>query len=415
MFLHFEISSIMKKIKMFLVAASLFISTVVFAGGYQVRLQGNKQTGMGLIGTPLSFGASSMFYNPGALSLMKGKFGFELGGSAIFANVTYESYGSNYLARTNNPIGTPFYFYAAEKLNKNIAVGLAIYTPYGSSAKWDDNWALKLLIQNISLQAIYYQPTISFKLGNKFGIGAGLVYATGKVTVNRALNYSGNSNVNLQGNAHNLGFNVGVHYKVSDQWSLGVTYRSEINMNLKNGNAKFQVPSSLNGMIPPTNHFNTSLPLPSNLDIGVAYQATPKLLFAAELDWVKWSVYDSLSFHFETNPQLLNNTNPRLYKDQFIPRIGVQYQATKKLMLRAGAYYETSPANKDYFSPETVSLNTFAYTLGASYMPTKGFSIDLSFIQLFGMKSLMKYTPANVSGYYKTNTVVPGIGISYHF
>jgi long-chain fatty acid transport protein len=50
---------------------SIMLSISVFAGGYQVRLQGNKQTGMGLIGTPLNFGASTMFYNPGSLAMMK--------------------------------------------------------------------------------------------------------------------------------------------------------------------------------------------------------------------------------------------------------------------------------------------------------------------------------------------------------
>ncbi len=54
----------MKKISIFLVMALVFISATAFAGGYQVRLEGNKQTGMGLIGTPLRFGVSSMFYNP---------------------------------------------------------------------------------------------------------------------------------------------------------------------------------------------------------------------------------------------------------------------------------------------------------------------------------------------------------------
>ncbi len=405
----------MKKISMFFVMALVFISATAFAGGYQVRLEGNKQTGMGLIGAPLQFGVSSMFYNPGALSFMKGKFGFDLGGSGIFANVTFEKYESDYIARTDNPVGTPFYFYVAGKVSKNIAVGFAIYTPYGSAEKWNSNWALKYLIQNISLQAVYFQPTVSIKMGDKFGIGAGLVFVSGSVDMNRALNYSGNSGVHLNGKAHSFGFNVGAHYKASDQWSVGVTYRSRINMDIKNGDATFHVPDALSAMIPTTNHFSSSLPLPSNLDIGVAYRVTKKVLLAAELDWVRWSVYDSLSFKFKTNPQLLNSISPRLYKDNWIPRIGVQYKVSDKLLLRAGAYYETSPANKDYFSPETVTLNTFAYTLGVSYLPVKGLSIDASFIQLFGQNSKMNYLPANAVGYYKTNTVVPGLGISYHF
>ncbi len=400
---------------MFLVMAAMIISSAVYAGGYQVRLQGNKQTGMGLIGTPMRFGVSSMFYNPGALSFMNGKFGVEVGGSAIFANVIYQAFGSNYTARSNNPMGTPFYFYAAGKLNENITLGMAVYTPYGSAAKWNNNWALKFLIQNISLRAIYYQPTISIKLGDKLGIGIGFIYVSGNVNLTKALNYGSNSYVNLQGSANNYGFNAGLHYKASDKLSFGITYRSKININLKNGNAKFTVPASLSSMIPANNQFNSSLPLPSNLDIGIAYQMNDKLLVAAEFDWVGWGSYDTLSFTFKNNPQILNNKNPRLYKNTFTPRIGLQYVFSDKLTLRAGAFYEITPVNKDYFSPETPSLNTFAYTLGASYKPSKHLSIDLSFLQLFGMKSLMSYTPANVSGYYKSNTVVPGIGISYHF
>ena len=400
---------------MFFVVALIFVSATAFAGGYQVRLEGNKQTGMGLIGAPLQFGVSSMFYNPGALSLMKGKFGFDLGGSAIFANISFQQYESNYTAHTNNPVGTPFYFYVAGKVSKNIAVGVAVYTPYGSSEKWNDNWALKYLIQNISLQAVYIQPTISFNIGDKFGIGAGLVYVKGSVDMNRALNYSGNSNVHLNGKASSFGYNIGVHFKASDQWSIGVTYRSRINMDVKNGDATFTVPTSLGSLIPASNHFSSSLPLPSNLDIGVAYQPSKKLLLAAELDWVRWSVYDSLSFKFETNPQLLNSTSPRLYKDTWTPRVGMQYKVSGKFLVRAGAFYEATPANKDYFSPETVTLNTFAYTLGVSYMPVKGLSIDASWLQLFGQKSEMNYSPENARGYYKTNTIVPGLGISYHF
>jgi len=58
----------MKKIIFFL--GAVFIASTVMAGGYQVRLQGNKQTGFGLVGTPMIFGSSSQFYNPGSLSFM---------------------------------------------------------------------------------------------------------------------------------------------------------------------------------------------------------------------------------------------------------------------------------------------------------------------------------------------------------
>jgi long-chain fatty acid transport protein len=186
-------------------------------------------------------------------------------------------------------------------------------------------------------------------------------------------------------------------------------------MKVEDGDAKFTVPSSLHTSIPETNTFDTELPLPGNLDFGVAYQATDKLLIAFELDWVMWGTYDTLSFTFKENGDLLSSNNPREYKDTFIPRIGVQYDMMDNLQLRAGAYYDTSPTNSDYFTPETVSLNTFAYTLGLSYSPIDMLSIDLSFLQLFGQKTDMAYTPDNFEGTYQTITYIPGLGVSLRF
>ncbi|RLD75455.1 MAG: hypothetical protein DRJ15_16995, partial [Bacteroidetes bacterium] len=92
----------MKKLTLlvFLVA---ICSWAAFAGGYQVRLQGQKQTGMGLIGSPFALGASSIFYNPGGLSMMDTKFSFSVGASAILSNMTFQKDATNYQAVTDNP------------------------------------------------------------------------------------------------------------------------------------------------------------------------------------------------------------------------------------------------------------------------------------------------------------------------
>ncbi len=398
-----------------LMLSSMLVSVTAFAGGYQIRLQGNKQNGFGLVGTPLSWGSSSIFYNPGALSFMKDKIHFEVGASAIISNAAFQQSGSSYKAETDNPIGTPFYVYGAVKINDLITVGVGVYTPFGSSAKWKDDWSGKFLIQNISLKAIFVQPTVSFNINEKFGVGAGFTYTIGGVEINKALNYGTNSDVNLKTNAKGIGFNIGTFYKASDKLSIGLNYRSKVNMKVDGGDATFKVPSSLNTLIPASNKFDAELPLPGNLDFGVAYWVTEDLLIAFELDWVMWSTYDSLSFTFTESGALLNSSNPRKYKDSFIPRIGVQYNLMENFQLRAGAYYDSSPTNPDYFTPETVSLNTFAYTLGLSYSPIEMMSIDISFLQLFGQKSKMSYTPDNFTGTYKTITYIPGLGVSLKF
>ncbi len=384
------------------------------AGGYQVRLQGQKQTGIGLIGTPFNFGASSMFYNPGALSMMKNKYDFSLGASFTMGKAVFQKDATNYQAKTDNPIGTPFYFYGAGKITDKLAVGLGVYTPFGTSTKWDDDWAGQMLIQNISLQAIYYQITASYQINEKIGIGAGFVYATGKVKLNKALPYN-NSEANLEGNTGNIGFNIGMYFKPNDKFSFGIDYRSKIIMKMKDGDATFTVPSALSSNLPEDNKFDADLPMPANLDFGLAFNVNEKLTLAAEVNWVMWSTYDSLIFTFKESGDLLNSANPREYKDSWIIRIGGQYKLNDKLTFRAGGYYDPTPTNEKYFNPETVSLNTIGLTLGLSYQPIENLSIDLSYLHLLGQEAEKAYEPDNFSGTYKTQTAIPGIGISYSF
>lgn len=403
-----------RKITLF-VCLFFIASMAVNAGGFQVRLQGQKQTGIGLIGTPFAYGASSIFYNPGALSMMQSKYSFSLGASGIMSNHVFQKAGTDYTARTDNPLGTPFYFYGAGKVTDNLAIGVGVYTPFGSSAEWATNWVGQYLVQNISLQAIFYQPTISYKFSDKFSIGAGFIYATGGVELQKALPYNDNSTVKLDGNTTSMGFNVGAYFAPFEGFTFGVDYRSKIVMDVEGGDATFTVPAALSATIPENNKFDASLPMPANFDFGFSYQFTEKLKLAFEVNWVMWSIYDSLTFKFEEKGELLNSANPRLYQDSWITRLGAEYKLNDKFDFRCGVYYDPSPADEKYFTPETVTLNTLAWTLGMTFKPTKNLCIDLSYLQLHGMEAEKSYEPANFTGRYKTLTAIPGIGVNYSF
>ena len=403
------------KNKLFLILVICLWSLSMIGGGFQVRLQGHKQTGVGLIGTPFAYDASSIFYNPGSLAFYEGKFSATAGASFIFANQIYQKDGTNYQARTDNPTGTPFYGYVAYKIKDKLAIGAGVYTPFGSSSKWDDDWAGRYLIRNIKLSAIHIQPTVAYKFKDKFGIGAGFVIALGNVELNKALPYSDESKVNLQGKAVNYGFNAGIYYRPIEKLNIGVDYRSQITMNLEGGDATFTVPASLSTTVPAENKFDASLPLPANLDFGVSYDLSDKFTMAVEVNWIMWNTYESLDFTFEQAGEVLDNENPRDYRDTWIPRLGAEYRLNDVFTFRAGAYYDSSPANEEYFNPETVTLNTIAFTLGATITPVKNFEIDLSYLELHGLEAEKTYEPANFSGTYKSMAFIPGIGLSYRF
>ncbi len=402
-----------------LVSLVLLLTVNSLAGGYQVGLHGVKQIGMGLVGTSLTLDASSLFYNPGGLSFISPDYSFALGGSAIKSFTLYKkSEPSMTEAMTDNPLGTPFYFYGAVRITDRLSAGLAINTPYGNGLSWGKEWIGRYMIQDLSLRAIFFQPTLSYKINDQLGVGVGLVYATGKFEMNRALpvyDAGGEGSVSLEGSTGNIGFNAGILFQPIEELNIGIDYRSSVDMEVDDVTATFDVPISLQGNFPNTT-VSTKLPLPANVDFGASYTYDEKLLLAFSLNYVFWSSYDSLIFDFEKNTSALTDSrNPRLYENKLIARLGAQYKINDAFYVRLGGYYDPSPVNKEYFSPETPSLNSIGLTAGISVYPMENLAIDLSFLYISGQEGERTYKPDNFSGTFKANTYIPGIGITYNF
>jgi long-chain fatty acid transport protein len=412
----------MKKI---LLMSCMIVMQQMFAlaEGYQVNLQGQKQTGMGHIGTGLNLGASSMHFNPGALSMMEKKYEFSVGISPIFSDNTFQKVEpSVYQAESDNPTGTPFYFYGAAKLNEKLALGLGVTTPYGNSLVWGDNWDGRYLIQDIALQAIFIQPTVSYRLMDQLSVGAGFVVASGKVDLNKGLPFvdqQGNEGqANLTGSTIAYGFNAGVYYQPSEKWSFGVDYRSEIMMKMDEGDATFKVPVSMSGYFPKGTTFSAELPMPANLSVGIGWQATEKLLIGVDYQYVFWSAYQSLDFDFsnnDENPVLRDSKNARNFTNSAVYRIGGEYKINSSFDARAGFYFDQTPIPEHYLSPETPGTDKLGFSAGASWYINDKLSLDVSFLYIHGNTRQDGYADTNFYGTYYTHAVIPGFGLNYAF
>jgi len=390
------------------------------AGGYQVNLIGIRYVGMGHIGTSLTMDAGSIFFNPGSLSLIKDKYSVTGSVSGIFSYTQFQAANGGFSARTDNPLSTPFSVFASAKLSDAISVGLGVYTPFGSSIVWGDDWGGKYLIQDIKLKSVLFQPTVSYQIGDKLGIGAGLVFAYGKVDLNKALPLTfadgSSGQVNLKGHATSWGYNLGITYKLLEDLTIGLNYRSKIKMDLKDGDANFKVPGSVSSNFPAGNQFDATLPLPAVLSGGVSYKINDKFLIGAQLEYIRWSVYDSLIFDFKENTSSLpDSRNPRKYKNTFIYRLGAQYKASDLITVRLGGYYDETPVRTEYENPETPDGNRLGFSAGLSIFPMEGLSVDLSFLFVNQLKRDSEYAPANFKGAYKTYAYIPGIGLTYNF
>lgn len=412
--------------KLLFLAVFALTTAVTYAGGYRVSLQGQRALAMGHTGVAVVNSAELGFFNPAGLVYLENKINVSVGGFGVFSDVVYQNAQTGDMARTDSPIGTPLYFYASYKITDWLTAGLSVYTPYGSSVKWEDDWAGSHLVNNIDLQAIYIQPLLSFKLNQYFSVGGGPIYVTGNVNFNRNLNRTltdidGNrSEVTVDASGvTNWGWSASAMFSPTDNIRIGFNYRSEIILEAEEGDAVFEnIPNS--PLTPFENtKFDAELPMPAELAVGLSYQFHDKWLFAFDYNMTFWSVYRSLDLDF-ANPNIPDSQNARMYEDSSVYRFGLQYETNEMFTLRAGYYFDESPVQDGYFAPETPRNDSNNFTAGLSVNLNDHFAIDASFLY-----SRFKEVDASYdsyfengqavpfSGTYKSSAFVPGIGLTY--
>jgi long-chain fatty acid transport protein len=329
-------------------------------------------------------------------------------------------------------MGTPFSLYATYKINDWFTAGLAVYTPYGSSVEWDQDWQGAHLVNNIDLQAIFVQPSISVRVGEHFSVGGGPIFATGSVNFNRNLstnpllsNPDTGSGADVTLDAKGItawGYTAGFMFNPTKKLRIGMNYRSEIIMEARDGDADFnEVPGFVSDVtnLYDDQKFNADLPLPAELTVGLSYQVTDKWMLAFDYNRAMWSVYESLTVDFSNGNQ---SVNPRNYQNSSTYRVGTQYKANDKFTFRAGWYFDESPVQDGYFAPETPRNDSMGYTGGLTYQLNSKLGIDFSFLYLHFDEVDNSYdhyqengNTLPFGGTYKSVVFSPGIGITYGF
>lgn len=410
-------------------------------------------------------------------------------------------------AKSDNGLSTPINAYFNYKPNDRWAFGLGFYVPNGSAMKWDDNWVGAHLVQNIELKAYTVQPTVSFKICDKLSIGAGLTINWGNFELSRAPfsiatnqkiagmvgqlpgmidgiiqsnpgligkltpeqiqavnaakqaapgiaqdlkeNYSDRPmmSTRLSGNANvAVGINAGFLWNITDEWSVGMTWRSRLNMKVKEGRSEMVYGKNIKeylgmvsniagafGMgdkIPPIDNidggsFSTELPLPTSVTWGVSFRPTPKWEFAVDLQWIGWSAYDQLVVNFAPEVGMEPIISTKNYSNTLAFRFGGQYRATDFITARMGMYVDQSPVDSNYLNPETPSMTKVSYTAGLTLRPTKHMDIDLAYCYVstadpertgsYPVHNSLTGGIEKFEGNYTLHANVFSIGMAFHF
>lgn len=375
------------------------LSTLSFSGGFQLNVQSVRAIGMGGAYTGFAYGPSSVFFNPGGMSTIRGH-SLCAGINLVFPKVSLQTDFADNINQTSG-LSTPFHFYyGGELIPEKLFIGLAVNNLWGSSSSFEDDWDGRFIVQNISLRTFSFQPTLAYAPHPMVSFGAGAVLTTGSFSFQRAVPLYSDPNdygqASLSGDGMAFGFNAGLlvsPLKVEDGkvgLSAGVSFRSGKSIELEEGVATFTgIPNSLESTFPEETNFTGALNLPFVVSAGFALElnlsemmdkdAGNVLRILYDFNYTGWSSYDSLSFDFE-NEDTPDSETPKLWENSPTHRFGLELQLKNMFFIRGGGYYDVSPIPNGFVSPELPGATQFVPTAGLGIQFLEKYSFDVSWI-----------------------------------
>lgn len=387
---------------------------LVKGGGFETSLKGNKAAGMGNTFTAVANDASSVYFNPGALSLFDKK--VMLAGGALFAT-SKTSYLSPYDGNTttDNPLKTNFNFYGSFKFGDRFSAGIAYYSPFGYHYKWSDTWEGKYISQESELSINSVQPTVSYAVSENFGVGAGFIYSFGNMNLRNAVPAGNTYGIRiLEGKGKANGFNIGAIIRFNEELTGGLTFRSSQTFKVDDGTYGYSgIPASLAGSFPTSGTYTTELKMPSVISGALQYKFTDELITTVEFNYSNWSKLETVDY--VASDSLASFSRDLNLSNSLSGRVGVQYSFTEEFDVRGGFAYEVSPFNSDHVNAIIPDANKLSFALGCSYKVSDSFGFDL----VAGIENYFERQGRdlenNMTGSYKSLKYFFGAGLSYNF
>ncbi len=240
----------------------------------------------------------------------------------------------------------------------------------------------------INLMQLFVVPSLSYKVNpnHSIGIGLNLVAQGFEARGLQSFTQLSTSPTNISENgtdwAYGAGVRVGWMGKLTSNVTVGATYQSRTYM------TEFD---DYSGLFAEQGDFD----VPSNFGVGIAIQATPKLLIAADVMRIQYGEVDSIAnpinnlfgcFGGDFSSCLGGNNGPGFgWDDMTVYKIGFEYQVDPKLTLRAGYNHGSAPIPSsqtlfNVLAPATVEDHL---TLGLTYQVNPGMEVTAAYMHAF--------------------------------
>lgn len=390
--------------KSLIAAAVTLASTQTFAAAFQLNEHSASGLGRAYAGeAAVADNASVLSRNPAAMTQFD-KMAFSVSGTYIKPDVDVNGdiyAGPAKMAGASESGIAPSAFvpatYFIQPLNDQWAWGIGLFSNYGLSTEYTENFNGGSIAGNTELLTFNINPNIAYRVNQHFSVGAGLNLVYAKAELNRRAGVLaavpplssvpgiGKDTIvsHLKGDDWGYGWNVGTMYEVNENNRFALTYRTQVDLKFK---GDYQGTSSgfktVGGELP--------LDLPAQAEFAGYHRLNQQFAVHYSVNWTDWSAFQELK---ATSGQC-NSTDgagvclykPEKFKDSTRYSLGGTWYVNPSWEARIGFAYDNTPIEPEYRSLSIPDSDRVWYSAGATYHIDKDMSVDFGMAYLDGKK-----------------------------
>ncbi len=384
-----------------------------------------RVVGLGGAGSAFVDNSTAAFLNPAALENID-RLSVTLGLSPLIIGAEAPINEPNVGKESSAPV-SPLFFggvaYRLPVLQDRIVTGLAVFPTAGFGGKYDDVANVMGVplgttkdIEN-GLWMIETNIPVSMRIMDGLSIAMGwrltYVMQSMKSPVLMPTNDVAMIDQQMTG-LHAVGLSAGIFYRPIEQLQLGISYRSEIDIDM-DGTAKF---TDLSETVEMGKYDSiSSFRLPDSFRLGVAlWLLEGKLMIAMDLKYLAFS--ETNRFMIDTIQFPTGDAERKMdlaWKDVFAGHLGVEYYVHPMVPIRLGYSLSPSATPKDRTAFFTTQPGLLHGVHGGVGLEWEHWCVDLGGYYSFNTDGQVTNSTNGLPGEYKTGSFLFALSGSFHY
>lgn len=401
----------------------ILMSADVMAAGFHLREQSAAAQGNAYAGATAGAEDNSYtYYNVAGLTRHKGT-SFTGGATYIAPKATAKKVrgeDGNRDADVHNVVHAAISpnFTISHQVNEKWFIGFAGNSPFGMITKYDKEWVGGDHGITSDVKTATFTPMTAYKVTDKFSIGAGVQIQYLWAHLTSSNKNLGVKHIATDGDALDLGYQLGALYEFNDATRVGIGYRSKINHKVKGdmSASKTNIPQ-IDGLL--NQDISVRLTTPAMFSMGAYHDINDRWSVMAEYQRVFWSSFKHLNFVSKDGGYMISQVNEH-WRDTNFFAVGTSYMLDEQWKLRLGLGYDQSAVRYRHRTPRIPDSDRVWYTIGLGYQYNAklAFNVGYTYIQAHKASLNTKLTQnsgKNVTAEYDNSIQALAFGFTYNF